>query len=254
MSEVSAENKNMSSTAQDIDQFCSYFEREIGEIARLAVTNEDGATEPSAASGPLYRKVLYVTMLDTLAGVRFHKKAYPELSRQNRARFSRFVTEHCSWPEANLVSLPFLFEKLREHKLEKHTLGEFVREKLSHFSTNDGGALEASAMDEPATALLQRATTEREEAAISEYEHIALLYRYRNRLVHESREPGSAMEVFGDRPSLYYHGYLGKSDWYLGYPLVMFERLLRNGLASFRSYLEENSIDPYAALDDAHRW
>lgn len=244
----------MSSTAQAIDQFCSYFDREIGEIARLSVTNEDGASEPSTASGPLYRKVLCVTMLDTLAGVRFHKKAYPELSKQNRARFSRFVTEHCSWPDANLVSLPFLFEKLREHKLENRTLGESVREKLSQFSTNDGGTVEASVMDEPVTVLLQHATTEKEETAISEYEHISLLYRYRNRLVHESREPGYAMEIFADRAAPYYHGYLGKSDWHLGYPLAMFELLLRNGLASFRCYLEENSIDPYAALDDAHRW
>ena len=99
----------MRSTPQAIDKFCSYFEREIGEIARLVVTDGDDTTEPSAASSPLYRKVLYVTMLDTLAGVRFHKKAYPELSRQNNARFSRFVIEHCAWPEANLVSLRFFW-------------------------------------------------------------------------------------------------------------------------------------------------
>ncbi len=198
--------------------------------------------------------LLYVTMLDTLAGVRFHRKAYPELSRQNRARFSRFVTEHCSWPEAQLVSLPFLLERLKEQKLESGTLGQFVTEMVSRFSTKDGGTVEASAMDEPATALLQRATTEKEEAAISDYEHIALLYRYRNRLVHESRQPGYAMEVFADHPAPYYHGYLGRSDWHLGYPLSMFERLVRNGLASFRSYLEANAIDPYAALDNAQRW
>jgi hypothetical protein len=31
----------------------------------------------------------------------------------------------------------------------------------------------------------------------------------------------------------------------------MFERLVRNGLAGFRLYLEANVIDPYAALDNA---
>ncbi len=102
--------------------------------------------------------------------------------------------------------------------------------------------------------LLQHATVEKEEASISEYQHITLLYRYRNRLVHESREPGYAMEAFGDHPAPYYHGYLGKSDWHLGYPLAMFEQLVRRGLAGFRCYLEANDIDPYEALDNAQRW
>jgi len=92
-------SKSMRNVDTAIGQFCSYFEREIGEISRLVATYGDGATEPSAASGPLYRKVLYVSMLDTLAGIRFHHKAFPELSRQSRTRFSRFVEAHCSWPD-----------------------------------------------------------------------------------------------------------------------------------------------------------
>lgn len=243
----------MRSAPQAIDRFCSYFEREIEEISRLVVTTNDG-TEPSAASGPLYRKVLYVTMLDTLAGVRFNRKSYPELAKQNRERFSRFVLEHCSWPEAKLTSLPFLFEKLKELKIETGSLGRFVSAKLSHFSTSDGGSVEAIKMDEPSAALMQHAASEKEEAAISKYEHIALLYRYRNWLVHESREPGHAMEAFADQPAPYYHGYLQRADWFLGYPLAMFKRLALNGLSGFRAYLEANAIDPYSALDKAQRW
>lgn len=244
----------MKRTSQAIEEFCSYFEREIGEISRLVVTSRDESSEPSAASGPLYRKVLYVTMLDTLAGVRFNKKMYPDLSMQNRSRFSRFVLEHCSWPEAELVSLPFLIEKLKEYKMESRPLGQFVSAKLSRFSTEDGGTIAASALDEPAAALLELATAEEEEAAVSRYGHIALLYRYRNTLVHESRQPGYAMEVFAEQSAPYYHGYLESTQWHLGYPLAMFERLVRNGLAGFRSYLEANATDPYAALDDAQRW
>ena len=62
------------------------------------------------------------------------------------------------------------------------------------------------------------------------------------------------MEAFAERPTPYYHGYLGESGWHLGYPLTMFERLIRNGLTSFRSHLEANAIDPYAALDNTQRW
>src|SRR6185312_10048049 len=72
-----ADSGRMRDVNKAIAEFCCYFEREIGEISRLVVTYENGAEEPSAASGPLYRKVLYVTMLDTLAGVRFHKSVSP---------------------------------------------------------------------------------------------------------------------------------------------------------------------------------
>jgi len=244
----------MSATEQAIEQFCAYFDREIGEIARLAIAHDDGCSEPSSASGTLYRKVLYVTMLDSLAGLRFNKKAFPELHRQNRARFFRFVIEDCSWSEAELVSLPFLFQRLKEQSLDHCTLGQLVRERISQFSTEDGGTVAASDMDERASVLSKHATTEEEKAAICEYQHIALLYRYRNRLVHESREPGYAMEVFGESAAPYYHSYVGDDAWYLGYPLAMFERLIRSGLDGFRSYLTTNSVDPYSLLDDAHRW
>ena len=193
-------------------------------------------------------------MLDTLAGIRFHKKAYPELFKQNRARFTRFVVDHCAWSEAELVSLPFLLEKLKEQKLEKSQLGQYVAGKVAQFSTQDGGTLAVSQVDEHSSVLLGHAASEKEESAILEYQHIALLYRYRNRLVHESTQPGYAMEVFAESAAPYYHGYLGDSRWYLGYPLAMFEQLLRNALEDFRSYLAANSIDPYSLLNHAQRW
>ena len=62
------------------------------------------------------------------------------------------------------------------------------------------------------------------------------------------------MEAFADNPAPYYHGYLERSKWHLGYPLAMFEQIVRNGLVGLRSYLEANDINPYAALDDTQRW
>jgi hypothetical protein len=245
----------MTDIDQAIEQFCSYFDREIGEISRLAVTCDNGGGEPSATSGPLYRKVLYIAMLDTLAGLRFNKKAFPKRSKlNNHARFMQFVVDHCSWSEAELVSLPFLFEQLKKDNLHLRSLGQFVSEKLSPYSTERGGTITASVFDEHVPVLLNLATIEEEETVILKYKHTELLYRYRNQLIHESRQPGNAMEVFGEKSAPYYHGYIDESTWHLAYPLGMFERLVRNGLASFRSYLEANSIDPYSTLDDAQRW
>jgi hypothetical protein len=243
----------MSSNDQAIEQFCAYFLREADEIERLAAPHTDGNREPSAASGPLYRKVLYITMLDTLAGIRFDKKRYPDLFKGNRARFTRFVKDHCHWTDAELVSLPFLLDKLKEQNLENRPLGQYVSNKVAQFSTDDGGLLDVSAIDEHTSVLLRHAASEKEESSIWEYQHIALLYRYRNRLVHESREPGNAMDLF-DRSAPYYHGYLGDPRWHLAYPLSMFKELLCDGLSSFQSYLVENSLNPYLVLDNTERW
>lgn len=239
--------------AKSIDQFCSYFEREAAAIGRVIVTDgpdmETGAGNPSR-----YRKTLYVTAIDTLAGLRFHKSAYPSLARRNRERFIRFLEEYGSWPEGDLVSLPFLKDELESSKLLERPLGKHVVAKMSQFSTEDGGTLPISKMDESVASLLALATAEKEEEAVTEYRHLALFYRYRNSLVHESRQPGKAMEgIFSaDEPS--YHGYIGDSRWYLTYPAAHFEGLLKRSIAGFRAYLVTNQIDPYSLVEDKARW
>jgi hypothetical protein len=62
------------------------------------------------------------------------------------------------------------------------------------------------------------------------------------------------MEVFDSNAGAYYHGYIGDSKWYLAYPLSLFDGLLRRSLASFRTYLEVNAIDPYGLVEDKARW
>jgi len=239
--------------AKSIDQFCSYFEREAVAIGRVAVTDgpemETGAGNPSR-----YRKTLYVTAIDTLAGLRFHKSAYPSLARRNRERFIRFLKEYGSWPEGDLVSLPFLKDELESSKLLDRSLGQHVVEKMSQFSNEDGGTLPISKMDETLASLLALASIDREEEAVNEYRHLALFYRYRNSLVHESRQPGKGMEgVFpAEEPS--YHGYIGDSRWYLIYPVPLFEGLLKQSIAGFRTYLVTNKIDPYSLVEDKARW
>ncbi|KVW98916.1 hypothetical protein ABW22_02585 [Thiobacillus denitrificans] len=133
-------------------------------------------------------------------------------------------------------------------------LGQYVTEKLSSFSTEDGGALPVSRIDEPVSDLLALASVEEEKKAVRDYQHHALLYRYRNSLVHELREPGEAMEVFTSSSDPYYHGYIGDPKWYLVYPSLLFESLLQRAIASFQTYLRSESIDPYSLVEDKARW
>lgn len=238
--------------AESIDQFCSYFEREAVAIAHVCVEGGHDI-ETGAGNQSRYRKTLYVTAIDTLACLRFHASAYPQLNRRNRERFIRFLREYGAWPEGDLVSLAFLKDELETSKLIGRPLGRHVTAELSKFSTEDGGSLPASSIDVPLAALMSLATTEKEEEALREYQHFALFYRYRNSLVHESRQPGTAMEVFATEGA-YYHGYIGDPRWYLGYPLTLFQTLLTRSIAGFRSYLKNNQIDPYSLVDDKARW
>lgn len=239
--------------AESIKQFCSYFEREVDAIGRVEVAN-DPDINTGAGNQSRYRKVLYVTAIDTLANLRFHKSAYPQLWRRNRERFIRFLKEFGSWPEGDLVSIPFLKDELEAAKLLDKPLGRHVAAKLSNFSTEDGGSLPCSEIDEPLSTLLALAITEKEEEVLHEYQHLALFYRYRNSLVHESRQPGKAMEVFDSNGGPYYHGYINDPRWYLAYPPPLFEALLKRSIAAFRAYLEANQIDPYCMVEDKARW
>jgi hypothetical protein len=239
-------------TSESIEQFCSYFEGQVLAIGR--VTLAPSPENSGAGSEFVYRKVLYVTALDTLAGLRFHRNAFPQLARHNRERFTRFIKEHASWNVCEYVSLPFLKERLEDIKLSDRPLHRHVSTKLAGFSTNDGGSVSVSSMDESVSELLSHATTEKEEEAIYEYQHLSLLYRYRNSLVHESNQPGSGMEVFAAYGEPYYHGYLDDTKWYLVYPVGMFQCLLERSILSFQTYLVDNSVDPYSLVEDKSRW
>lgn len=238
-------------TAENIDVFCAYFERQIAAIERVVIA---GDVECGVGSEFRFRKVLCVTAIDALAGLRYHRSAYPQLARQNCKRFTLFVEEHGSWSEGSLVSLPFLLDELEKLKLLQSPLGQRIVAKLSAFSTQAGGSYRVAEIDEPVAHLLAHATTEKEKKAIYDYQHLALLYRYRNNLVHESREPGTAMEVFANGSDPYYHGYIGDAKWYLAYPHALFGALLQRLILSFRAYLTKNSIDPFSLVEDRARW
>lgn len=239
--------------AESIDQFCSYFEREADAIGRVQVTNGPDINT-GAGNQFRYRKVLYVTAIDTLAGLRFHETADPQLARRNRERFICFLREFGSWPEGDLVSIPFLKDELEATELHDRPLGRHVAAQLSKFSTEDGGSLPSSNIDQPLSTLLALAKTEKEKEALYEYQHLALFYRYRNSLVHESRQPGKAMELFDSNGGPYYHGYINDPRWYLAYPLPLFKALLKRSIAEFRGYLVANQIDPYSMVEDKARW
>jgi hypothetical protein len=85
-----------------ITQFTEYFREQIEVLVKLSLAGDaDVQIRP-------YRKTLWATLIDCLAGIRFDSKNYPELGKQNRQRFMRFVEEYGNWPHRSRISVPFL--------------------------------------------------------------------------------------------------------------------------------------------------
>ena len=129
---------------QDIDKFCGYFEEQAQQINTI---QSAGNSDYGGSQIRLYKKTLYVTALDTLAGFRFNKDAYKELHRQNKKRFIRFLQDFCNWSNGGLVSLPFLFDQLSTSRLKDSRLFASVEDKIRVFSGEDGGTLNIEDMD-----------------------------------------------------------------------------------------------------------
>ena len=71
-----------------IERFCSYFSRQLIVIRALTSDNEQlEGTGPEDHQIRFYQKVLVITALDTLAGIRFPKATFPGLKKKNRQRF-----------------------------------------------------------------------------------------------------------------------------------------------------------------------
>lgn len=85
--------------------------------------------------------------------------------------------------------------------------------------------------------------------------HFHLIYGYRNYLVHEFREPGYAMELFGEgqtEPS--YHSYLNNPVLRLLYPVGFFRRLAEQVVATLEAWFIENDENPYNRVHDSSAW
>ena len=235
---------------QDIDQFCDYFSQQANQIntIRPAQNNDYGISQIR-----LYKKTLYVTALDTLAGFRFN-----ELHRQNKNRFIRFLQEFCNWENGNLVSLPFLFDQLTTKKLKDGHLFASIEDHLKGFSGEDGGTLNIENIDLTLDAVLDLARSENEEKIIYNSQHYSLFYGYRNCLVHEAREPGRAMEVT-QNPLPHYNSYLQQqpqdiTQWHLAYPVQHFNSILLSGIENLRTYLHAANVNPYDNLSGSRWW
>jgi hypothetical protein len=179
---------------------------------------------------------------------------YPHLARRNRERFVTFLRDGKLWEPGDYVSIPFLAERVASNEVTGASLCRVVRNRMDSVNSEDGETIDYRNIDVQMARLAAFATSEQEMRVLSDCEHFSLLYRYRSYLVHESREPGTAMEMGQHASEPYYHGYLGESKLYLAYPFALFIQLLENAVDYLKAYLEQQQLDPYHFVRETSRW
>ncbi len=245
----------MTAIEESINKFCGYFSEQIQSIRSITIAeSEENNGNIDNFQIKFYKKVLLITALDTLAGIRFPKQRFPSLNKNNRNRFIKFLEISRAWEDGKLISVPFLYEYIEKGSLSDGLLRFYITQIMSKYNADGSINIPSREIDQLKEALFELAATEQEEKAIMECQHYELMYRYRNYLIHESREPGYAMEILPDESDPYYHGYLGKDKMVLAYPIELFLKLVENSVNYLATYLKTHKLNPYDFVEETTRW
>jgi hypothetical protein len=127
-----------------------------------------------------------------------------------------------------------------ERKKADGLLLKKARAQLKRFDPQAGTSTMLKEMDLEPGSLTPLARTETEEKGIEEVQRRSLLYRYRNHLVHEFREPGHGWEIFAEDTGYpCYHGYVSDPRFYLAYPVDLFRTIANAAVNGIESYFLE---------------
>jgi len=234
---------------KDIDRFINHFRQQLSDIEAINTPNAD-----------LYQRLLYASVLDTLAGAVFSKRP------SNRDRFISFLQRFCQWPEGNRVSLSHLVQLLRKNPdpaFAKLRIWAIAKYNLLPIH---GGQIIDISLDPSFDEVSSNWPTQKEHRTPLEgidlisLQHFQLLYAYRNTLVHEFRIPGYGME-FGSDENPFYHE-MGTIDdagdssdsIELVYPRKFLNRLCNTGLNQLHLYFIENGLNPYDSRTFGTYW
>lgn len=236
--------------------FFNYLRQQIDVVESIKGTNpETDHRNEGNYLIPTHRKILAVSMLDFLSGIRFPPDRYPALSKEVGKRFQRFVRECCGWANAGLVSVPILRRRGASKSLPRE-LARFLDERISTiFPPGDGGCLDYEKLDVSPSEVLSFVSTEQHEDLVELCRHYRLVYSMRNYLVHQVRSPGGAMDAIGrESETPCYHRYMGRDDLHLLYPFGFLKALFLRSLDSLEKHLRRFSINPYDLIEDSSAW
>jgi hypothetical protein len=242
--------------------FTGYFFETIARINNLrddssaALDLKDLAVRQSVESSnnlkcSLLRKILFMGVIDTLS-----QATFSSMKRQNHQRVVNFIDTCSGWADKDRVSAPQLLLAL---KRAHQTTTDLYRFAESHLASWRDGAILGPDSDLTLTDALKHAADPKEKILVQKRTYKELFYSYRNKLIHEFREPGKGIDfamhgVPGGWNTPYYHGMVGIKSWQLVFPEAFVSKLCHDFVAGSRQYLIANKIDPYANFDFGSHW
>lgn len=240
--------KKMETLKDEIDLFISFFHEQFNSIRSVQFKKY----------GKLYKKILYLAMIDTLS-----KTIYPR--KQNRDRFASFIRNFSTWKFCEKISLPHLVKLLEiVPDPEFSNLRQFAFSRLDQWE--EGNVIELDR--EPDYTEVQKLWPRDKEQAkpienvrLDFLRHDHLFYAYRNSLIHELREPGYGIEfssMDANQPFYHHMTHLGKDkeiiSWELVYPLGFFESICETVLKKLKTYYVNERINPYSFFTFGTYW
>lgn len=208
----------------------------------------------------IHKKILYVSFIDTLAGL-----IYPTYS--NRERFTELVRNFGAWKDADKVSSPHLLRALKLNPDPAYDrIRKLIAESMSEWKEGDQIALDKDL--DAAVVGTHWPTGKRYEqpvdgAAWVHLKHVELFYAYRNALIHEFRPLGTDLESWPDDSIPYYlscyeitkkGAFSELTHWDLIYPSVFLKNLTTNILDSTRVHIAQAGIDPIDVMRSGKYW
>lgn len=205
--------------------------------------------------GKRYRKILYFSLLEGLAKARFP-------TRSPGKAFASFVGNYCEWRENEKISLPHLVAALeRTSEQVFDDARDYAFQELRNWRS--GGPLSLDRDLEKSD--VQRRWPKNTNGILLQVpelgldwtacQHRNLLYAYRSKLSHESREPTMSFEETSDLSPFYESVQaLGSSiiEWHLVYPSGFLVTLCRTGTENLKEWLLQERKDPYKQFQFGH--
>jgi len=206
------------------------------------------------ANDELFKKILYIGIIDTLSKTIFPRKG-------NRERFVSFIEKFSDWKYSNRISLPHLLRLLEfSPEPEYSEIREFAFSAYGQWPPGEIINLEKDPEFEEIIKYWPRGQVNDElikGVKLESLKHVHLFYTYRNSLIHELRNLGYGLEEYSLEKEPSYHSMTmedSKDTWQLVYPLGFFENICETCLKNLEKYLTSNNINPYNSFKFGSYW
>jgi len=222
-----------------ITQFFNHFRKVLKSFNEISVSDSNHTI--------LIQKLMCCSLLDCLSAARFPKKSVSK-------RFKDFIKIYSNYEHWDKISLPQLY-----YKFENNPDSKFFALK-TYVENIVLGKEDYSVQNDPIkTELIQNLQNYKKQIEnspdykkeIENCSYLFLLYKYRNNLAHDMKEPGHGMESSEEDVPFYLpmtNLNTGRKTFELVYPVKFFFNICNECIHNLKCYFLKEGKSPYDVL------